>query len=76
MPGLDFNQDQLFFINYAQVWCSKATDQNLINRIETGVHSPGEFRIIGPTSNYDEFAKAFKCKSNTFNNPTKKCTVW
>ena len=23
LPGLSFNQDQLFFINYAQVWCTK-----------------------------------------------------
>lgn len=44
LPGLSYNQDQLFFINYAQIWCIKITDAALKQRIETGVHSPGEFR--------------------------------
>lgn len=76
LPGLKYTQNQLFFINYAQVWCAKFRDQTLLQRVLTGVHSPGEFRIKGPTSNFDEFAKAFSCNRNTTNNPTKKCAVW
>ena len=33
-------------------------------------------RIIGPTSNFPEFQKAFNCKANQANNPDKKCSVW
>ncbi|CAF0971893.1 unnamed protein product [Brachionus calyciflorus] len=76
LPGLPYTQEQLFFINYAQVWCLKIRDQELRRRIETGVHSPGEFRVRGPTSNMDFFANAFNCKANTGNNPAKKCSVW
>ena len=76
LPGLDYTQEQLFFINYAQVWCQKLTNEALELRIATGVHSPGEFRIRGPTSNYADFARAFNCKKNQGNNPEKKCSVW
>lgn len=76
LPGLPYTQEQLFFINYAQVWCLKIRDQALRKRIETGVHSPGEFRIKGPTSNLEFFAKAFDCPSNSGNNPKNKCSVW
>ncbi|CAF1080903.1 unnamed protein product, partial [Rotaria sordida] len=62
LPGLsDYSAEQMFFINYAQIWCSKMTDANALNRILIGVHSPGEFRIRGPTSNFDEFDRVFKC---------------
>lgn len=45
LPGLNFNQEQLFFINYAQVWCGKFRDQNLLSKILNGQHSPAEFRF-------------------------------
>ena len=76
LPGLKYTPEQLFFINYAQVWCLKATDQNMKNRIETGVHSPGPFRTIGTTSNSKYFSDAFQCQKNQPNNPLLKCEVW
>ena len=30
-------------------------------RITTGVHSPGQFRVLGPLSNMKEFSKDFNC---------------
>ena len=44
LPGLDYTQHQLFFINYAQVWCSKYRTQYLAHRLLGSNHSPGEFR--------------------------------
>jgi len=45
----------MFFINYGQIWCSKMTDANALNRILTGVHSPGQFRyIFFPLGNYED----------------------
>ncbi|CAF0711928.1 unnamed protein product [Brachionus calyciflorus] len=76
LPGLNYTQEQLFFINYAQVWCTKYRSQSLLYRILNSNHSPGEFRIIGPTSNSEDFAKVFKCKADQKNNPAKKCSVW
>ncbi|CAF3878144.1 unnamed protein product [Rotaria sp. Silwood1] len=78
LSGLsEYSAEQMFFINYGQIWCSKMTDANALNRILTGVHSPGEFRVRGPTSNFDEFDRAFQCspgQNNKSQNP--KCAVW
>ncbi|CAF3473329.1 unnamed protein product, partial [Rotaria sp. Silwood2] len=44
LPGLsEYSAEQMFFINYGQIWCSKMTNANALNRILTGVHSPEEF---------------------------------
>lgn len=76
LPGLKYNQNQLFFINNAQIWCSKYRDQYLKYQVLSANHSPGQFRINGPTSNSEDFAKVFNCKPNQKNNPTQKCSVW
>ena len=45
LPGLEkYTQEQMFFINYGQIWCTKWRAETLKQRILTGVHSPGEFR--------------------------------
>ncbi len=45
LPGLTrYSPEQMFFINYAQVWCSKMTDSAATHRVLTGVHAPGQFR--------------------------------
>ncbi|CAL1548798.1 unnamed protein product [Lymnaea stagnalis] len=76
LPGLNFTHDQLFFINFAQLWCNLMTDGEALNRIRTGVHSPGEFRVIGSAQNSPDFAKAFNCPSDSYMNPKNKCRVW
>jgi len=68
--------DQLFFVAYAQNWCSQYTEPYLYWLVNTNPHSPGKFRVNGPVSNFDEFASTFSCKSNTTMNPGVKCTVW
>ncbi|CAF2913669.1 unnamed protein product [Rotaria sp. Silwood2] len=77
LPGLsEYSAEQMFFINYGQIWCSKMTNANALNRILTGVHSPEEFRVRGPTSNFDEFDRAFKCSPGQNNSQNSKCAVW
>ena len=76
LPGHDFTPKQLFWISYGQIWCQKFRDDSLRNTIKTGVHTPGEFRITGPLSNNDEFAKDFSCPKGSPMNPEKKCKVW
>ncbi len=47
LPGLmQYSAEQMFFINYGQIWCSKMTDADAFSRVLTGVHSPGQFRYI------------------------------
>ncbi len=48
------------------------------NRVTAGVHSPGQFRVIGPMSNMQEFADDFNCPVGSPMNPApeNKCVVW
>lgn len=45
-------------------------------RITTGVHSPAQFRVLGPLSNMRDFATDFNCPEGSMMNPVKKCEVW
>ncbi|XP_069119070.1 neprilysin-like [Argopecten irradians] len=76
LPGVSYNHNQLFFINFAQIWCSSMRRENAINRILTGVHSPGRFRVVGTLQNSPEFAETFSCPRGSYMNPNKKCGVW
>lgn len=44
LPGLNYNQNQLFFINSAQIFCAKWKDQGLLTYMLTDTHSNPEFR--------------------------------
>lgn len=77
LPGLQmFSPKQMFWISAANTWCSVYRSESLKNRITTGFHSPGEFRVLGPFSNQIEFARDFNCPAGSKMNPTKKCSVW
>ena len=77
LPGLlNMSHEQLFFLNYAQIWCGDSRPEALVNTIRTGAHSPGRFRVIGTLSNSREFAKSYKCPKGSPMNPIHKCQVW
>ncbi|XP_070559985.1 membrane metallo-endopeptidase-like 1 [Ptychodera flava] len=76
LPGIDLTQDQMLFVKFAQIWCSKYTEQGARNKILTGRHSPERYRVEGTISNLPEFAKVFNCPADSPMNPDEKCTVW
>ncbi|UJR31747.1 hypothetical protein I4U23_019225 [Adineta vaga] len=77
LPGLTkYSSEQMFFINYAQVWCSKMTNSYAMSRVLAGVHTPGQFRVLGSTSNFVAFDRVFGCKPGQNNSRIDKCTVW
>lgn len=79
LPGLKYNQQQLFWISLAQSRCTVSRDEIRENLITTGVHSPNEFRVTGVIHNMPEesFAYDFNCPKGTKMNPNKpKCKVW
>ncbi|CAH1395389.1 unnamed protein product [Nezara viridula] len=77
LPGFqDYTPQQMFWISAASVWCSVYRNETLSNRITTGYHSPGEFRVRGPLSNRPEFAEDFACPAGSPMNPVKKCQIW
>uniref|UniRef100_A0A0A9XT19 Endothelin-converting enzyme 1 n=1 Tax=Lygus hesperus TaxID=30085 RepID=A0A0A9XT19_LYGHE len=76
LPGLNYTGMQLFFLNFAQVWCGETRPAASRNKLKTAVHSPGKYRVIGTLSNSVEFAKVYNCPLGSPMNPVKKCTVW
>jgi endothelin-converting enzyme len=67
---------QLYFVGFAQGWCSKATPQQTRVRVKTDPHSPPRFRVTGSLVNFPSFAQAFNCPVGSPMNPTNRCTVW
>ncbi|XP_037045655.1 neprilysin-3 isoform X2 [Bradysia coprophila] len=76
LPGINMTHRQLFFVSFAQVWCSAVTDETTNLQIEKDPHSPPKFRVIGPLSNLKEFSEEFQCKMGSPMNPVKKCEIW
>ncbi|KAK3741156.1 hypothetical protein QZH41_011819, partial [Actinostola sp. cb2023] len=76
LPGLELNPDQLFFVGFAQTWCSVYNRQGALRQIKTDNHSPGRYRVIGSLSNFEKFSQAFQCPVNSPMNPSTKCAVW
>eukprot|EP00056_Hartaetosiga_gracilis_P003946 m.69702 g.69702 ORF g.69702 m.69702 type:complete len:714 (-) comp11642_c0_seq1:102-2243(-) len=61
LPGMSHTPEQLFFIGFAQVWCSKFRPESTHQRILTDPHSPAKFRVLGSVSNTMDFMDAFNC---------------
>ncbi|KAJ8280491.1 hypothetical protein GJAV_G00055490 [Gymnothorax javanicus] len=76
LPGINLNHQQLFFLNFAQVWCGTHRPEHAISSIKTDVHSPGKFRVLGSLQNFPDFAKAFNCQKDSYMVPEKTCQVW
>lgn len=76
LPGMNATGKQLFFLNFAQMWCGSMRPEATKNKLKTAVHSPGKFRVIGTLSNTKDFAQVFNCPLGSPMNPRKKCSVW
>ncbi|KAK6053324.1 hypothetical protein COOONC_09172 [Cooperia oncophora] len=44
LPGVNLTHDQLFFLNYAQIWCGTMNDKEAVRKLRTSEHSPGPIR--------------------------------
>ncbi|KAK1799616.1 hypothetical protein P4O66_000385 [Electrophorus voltai] len=75
LPALDMTNHQLFFVGFAQVWCSVRTPESSHEGVITDPHSPSRFRVIGTVSNSDDFSKHFGCPPDTPMNPRRKCEL-
>ena len=73
-----FTPEQRFFLSYAQVWRNNIRKENLILRLKTDVHSPGEFRTNGELMNLPAFYAAFGVKEGDkmYLPPEKRVKIW
>ncbi|XP_019622889.1 PREDICTED: endothelin-converting enzyme 1-like isoform X2 [Branchiostoma belcheri] len=76
LPGLNKTSQQLFFLGWAQTWCTYYKEEYAKHLLYSDVHSPSKYRVNGPFANFPEFAEAYTCPLGTHMNPKKKCVVW
>ncbi|XP_060614861.2 endothelin-converting enzyme 1 isoform X1 [Anolis sagrei] len=76
LPALSLTNYQLFFVGFAQVWCSVRTPESAHEGLVTDSHSPSRFRVVGTLSNSREFSEHFHCRPGSPMNPARKCEVW
>jgi endothelin-converting enzyme/putative endopeptidase len=74
--GIDLTPEQVLFVSFGQVWCSKASAEFERLQVTTDSHSPARFRVIGPVSNNPAFAEAFSCQAGAPMAPKERCEVW
>ncbi len=70
------SNDQLFFVGFAQTWCTLSSPEMERMMVTVDTHSASRFRVKGPLSNLPEFSQAFSCKEGTPMRPAKSCVVW
>ena len=71
-----FTPEQRVFLGYAISRCENVTPEASRMLVLTDPHSPGKFRLLGPTQNMPEFQSAFSCKAGQAMVPEKRCRVW
>jgi putative endopeptidase len=73
-----FTPEQRFFLSHAVVWRESMRPEERRRRANIDPHSPGEFRVNGPLSNLDEFAKAFNVLDGSpmRHSPETRVTIW
>uniref|UniRef100_A0A674DR86 endothelin-converting enzyme 1 n=1 Tax=Salmo trutta TaxID=8032 RepID=A0A674DR86_SALTR len=76
LPAVNLTNDQLFFVGFAQVWCSVRTPESAHEGLMTDPHSPPKYRVIGTLSNSPDFAEHFQCPTGSPMNSGHRCVVW
>ncbi|XP_053947038.1 neprilysin-1 [Anastrepha ludens] len=71
LPLLAHTPQQLFFIGFAQLWC---TDYH--ESVEKFEGTPEAVRVNGALANLGEFARELKCDLGSAMHPEKKCALF
>eukprot|EP01113_Clastostelium_recurvatum_P027132 TRINITY_DN3267_c0_g1_i5.p1 TRINITY_DN3267_c0_g1~~TRINITY_DN3267_c0_g1_i5.p1 ORF type:complete len:741 (-),score=123.12 TRINITY_DN3267_c0_g1_i5:2081-4303(-) len=72
----NMSTDQIFFLIMGQSWCSVENELFLEQQYRLDVHSPARYRVNGPLSQFDQFAKAYSCPAGSPMNPQTRCDLW
>ncbi|GMS95257.1 hypothetical protein PENTCL1PPCAC_17432, partial [Pristionchus entomophagus] len=74
-----YTENQLYFINFAQVWCMQKnylTESYVSGRLMTDPHSLGPYRVLGTLQNIPAFQANFNCPLGSTYAPQTHCQVW
>lgn len=72
----NFTPEQRFFLGWAQVWGAKYNPAAEVLQVRTNTHSLPRWRVNGPLSNMEQFAKAFGCKQGQPMVRKDACIIW
>jgi len=76
-PSLDgFTPEQRFFLGWAQVWGANVRPEYARLMANSNPHPISRFRVNGPLSNMELFAKAFGCKKGDAMVRENACKIW
>ncbi|KAM8822169.1 LOW QUALITY PROTEIN: endothelin-converting enzyme 2b [Synchiropus picturatus] len=76
LPAVNLTNNQLFFVGFAQVWCSVRTPESAHEGLVTDPHSPPRYRVIGTLTNSPDFSRHFHCPAGSPMNTGRRCEVW
>ncbi|WP_044203277.1 M13 family metallopeptidase [Flammeovirga sp. OC4] len=73
-----FTPEQRFFLSWATIWRTKSREEALRTQIQTDPHSPGQYRAVGPLSDFDPFYTAFNIVEgdSMYVAPAERAKVW
>jgi endothelin-converting enzyme/putative endopeptidase len=70
------HDDQLFFLSYAQSWCTNAKPEFEQFMARTDEHASPKARVNVTLGHFDPFHETFKCRAEAPMRPKRKCEVW
>ncbi|DBA02082.1 TPA: hypothetical protein N0F65_011149 [Lagenidium giganteum] len=68
--------DKVFFVAFAQNFCTKATDNILRTQLSSNAHAPSRWRVNGAVMNSAAFAHVFQCPASSAMIIQDKCEIW
>jgi putative endopeptidase len=68
--------EQLFFIGFAQGWCTHETAESQRLRATIDPHSPPKHRVNVPLAHFPGFWEAFQCQPGAAMRAKDACEVW
>jgi putative endopeptidase len=73
-----FTPDQRFFLGFGQAWRIVNRPERVRTGINTDPHSPDEYRVLGPLSNFDPFYQTFHVteKNKMYRKPEDRARIW
>ncbi|XP_067620266.1 neprilysin-4-like [Eurosta solidaginis] len=69
-----FSDKQLFFINFAQFFCSKV--QRSLRKTAYLEHAIDELRVLQTLANFEEFSSEFSCERRAKMQSKHRCKLW
>ncbi|XP_014099582.3 neprilysin-4 [Bactrocera oleae] len=70
----EFTDKQLFFVNFAQFFCSKV--QRSLRQTAYLEHAIDELRVLQTLANFEEFSREFGCERRAKMQSKHRCRLW